>query len=230
MRGGVSPAEARTCGANNSKGAHRLSRFSCGAVAQDHALWAVLPAATGGAPSCYPSTPTPAPPAALAVLQDLGVVDTVLSVAKHVPDSTLLTLHTDLVKSYPTQLITVRPAAATARSCCSPLLLRLLTHASMPLPHATLQSRCCWAAGAAAGMPCNRPQWLPARLRYLAARRAPALRLPTCPCWRCLPPCMLGRRPSIMCFTRDMGTGGSGGMVTRWSEAGWAGHGVAWSS
>lgn len=41
-------------------------------------------------------------------LQDLGVVDTVLSVANQVPDSTLLTLHTDLVKSYPTQLILVR--------------------------------------------------------------------------------------------------------------------------
>ena len=42
--------------------------------------------------------------------QDLGVVDTVLSVAKQVPDSTLLTLHTDLVKSYPTQLILVSTA------------------------------------------------------------------------------------------------------------------------
>ncbi|KAI7837303.1 hypothetical protein COHA_008867 [Chlorella ohadii] len=40
-----------------------------------------------------------------AKLHDLGVVDTVLSVAKQVPDSTLLTLHTDLVRSYPTQLI-----------------------------------------------------------------------------------------------------------------------------
>lgn len=39
------------------------------------------------------------------------MADTVLSVAKQVPDSTLLTLHTDLVKSYPTQLIMVRSSA-----------------------------------------------------------------------------------------------------------------------
>lgn len=57
----------------------------------------------------------------VACLQDLGVVDTVLSVANQVPDSTLLTLHTDLVKSYPTQLILVR-GRGWCLGVCQPLL------------------------------------------------------------------------------------------------------------
>lgn len=49
------------------------------------------------------------------------MVDTVLSVAKQVPDSTLLTLHTDLVRSYPTQLILVGLGALAVcvwQVCC----------------------------------------------------------------------------------------------------------------
>ena len=43
------------------------------------------------------------------------MVDTVLSVAKDASDSALLTLHIDLVKSYPTQLITVGGAVASCK-------------------------------------------------------------------------------------------------------------------
>lgn len=45
-----------------------------------------------------------------ASLQDLGVADAVLGVAREVTDSTLLTLHIDLVRSYPTHLLNVRVA------------------------------------------------------------------------------------------------------------------------
>lgn len=68
--------------------------------------------------------PTPAAPAAHAASlkpplhppcpQDLGVADSTLAVAREVPDSTLLTLHMDLVRSYPTQVCFVGAAGCTA--------------------------------------------------------------------------------------------------------------------
>lgn len=80
-------------------------------------------------------------------------MDTVLSVAKDVPDTTLLTLHTDLVKSYPTQLITVRRCRFRCRCCCPlppPLLplLMLMLLIMMMMVHKQLALLLCHACAA----------------------------------------------------------------------------------
>ncbi len=80
----------------------------CGMQAGAHAAAGAAARHPGPPPASLPRLSLPA--CCAAMRQDLGVVDTVLSVAKQVPDSTLLTLHTDLVKSYPTQLILVSTA------------------------------------------------------------------------------------------------------------------------
>lgn len=136
-------------------------------------------------------------------LQELGVVTPdFASAAKCLPDSTLLTLHLDLVRGYPTQLITVR-GGRSRRCAAGPVAAPWGAPAGTP------------AAGRTAARSMH---WCQVGARRGACRAAPR--------WAVQPADSLQHQPAIipiycrrstMCCMSGMGTGGSGALATRLS-------------